>query len=64
MKNSYFNIGGYEFSLFEIETCVFNKGSRNIYSEGVSFSENDIRAKFKIDDFDKVYNYGLSLPTK
>jgi hypothetical protein len=64
MKSSYFNIGGYEFSLFEIENCVLSKGCKTIYGDSVSFNDGDIRTKFTVDEFEKIYNYGVSIPTK
>jgi hypothetical protein len=66
LKNSYFNIGGYEVSLYEIENCILtnNTASQNIYGEVPLFKDDDKRKALKIEHIEKYTNYGISLPTK
>lgn len=65
-KNSYFYIGGYEVSLYEIENCILtnNLASQNIYGEVPVFKEDDKRKVLIIEGIDKYTNYGISIPTK
>lgn len=66
LKNSYYNIGGYEISLYEIQNCILTQGkySQNMYGEEVKFSETDPKSNLYIDSFEKYMIYGISLPTK
>jgi hypothetical protein len=64
MKSSYYNIGGYEISLFEIENCILNNGNKNIYGEMATFRDSDIRAKFTLEEANPLINYGIALPPK
>jgi hypothetical protein len=69
LKNSYFNIGGWEISLFEIQNCILtNKYSKFMYGEDSGFSPTDVRKKFIIDLEENKNNYlllfGIYLPTK
>ncbi len=69
LKNSYFNIGGWKISLFEIQNCILiNKYCKFMYGEDTDFSFNDVRRKFKIDLNENKNNYlilfGIYLPTK
>lgn len=65
MKNAYFNIGGYELSLYEIENCILTQGlcSKSIYGEVPKFSDSDPRNILVIDKVQKYINYGISIPT-
>ncbi len=63
-KNSYFNIGGTNFSLYEIETNILrnNYMSKKLFSEMVDFPKGDSRNKFKIDNLIKYLNFAISEP--
>ena len=63
-KNSYFNIGGTNFSLYEIETNILrnNYMSKKLFSEMVDFPKGDSRNKFKIDNIIKYLNFAISEP--
>ena len=63
-KNSYFNIGGFNFSLQEIEMNIIgnNNMSKTFYEEMTSFSRGDSRNKFKIDNVVKYVNFGIFEP--
>ena len=63
-KNSYFNIGGFNFSLQEIEMNIIgNKNkSKTFYEEMTSFPRGDSRNKFKIDNTVKYVNFGIFEP--
>jgi len=66
MKNSYYNIGGYELSLFEIENCILNnnKGTHRIYGESLIFIESDFRRKLLIEKENFLIDFGISIPTR
>jgi hypothetical protein len=66
LKNSYFNIGGYDVSLYEIENCILtnNLASQNIYGEQPMLRDEEKRKVLLIDEIEKFTNYGISLPTK
>jgi hypothetical protein len=66
LKNSYFNIGGYDISLYEIENCILtnNLASHNIYGETPMLKDEDKRKALQIDEIEKFTNYGIALPTK
>ena len=63
-KNSYFNIGGINFSLYEIETNILrnNYMSKKLFSEIIDFPKGDSRNKFKIDNIIKYLNFAISEP--
>ena len=63
-KNSYFNIGGINFSLYEIETNILrnNYMSKKLFSEIIDFPKGDSRNKFKIDYAIKYMNFAISEP--
>ena len=63
-KNSYFNIGGFNFSLQEIEMNIIgnNNKSKTFYEEMTSFPHGDSRNKFKIDNVIKYVNFGIYEP--
>ena len=63
-KNSYFNIGGFNFSLQEIEMNIIgNKNkSKTFYEEMTSFPRGDSRNKFIIDNPVKYVNFGIYEP--
>jgi len=63
-KNSYFNIGGFNFSLQEIEMNIIgnNNKSKTFYEEMTSFPRGDSRNKFKIDKVVKYVNFGIFEP--
>ena len=63
-KNSYFNIGGINFSLYEIETNILrnNYMSKKLFSEIIDFPKGDSRNKFKIDNIIKYINFAISEP--
>lgn len=69
LKNAYFNIGGYEVSLFEISNSILtnNNCSKNIYGEEAKFNSSDFRRKLILEEKGekcKLINFGISLPTK
>ncbi len=66
MKNSYFNIGGYELSLFEIENTILkhNKGIKGMYGETCVFTDDDYRKKLIIKKKFGLIDYGISIPTR
>ena len=62
LKNSYFTIGNVEISLFEIESYILRDKSviDNIYGKIL----NNISLNLpKIDKYDHLINFGISLPT-
>ena len=63
-KNSYFNIGGFNFSLQEIEMNIIgnNNKLKTFYEEMTSFPRGDSRNKFKIDNVVKYINFGIFEP--
>ena len=63
-KNSYFNIGNINFSLYEIETNILrnNYMSKKLFSEIIDFPKGDSRNKFKIDSMIKYMNFAISEP--
>ena len=63
LKNSYYNIGGFEISLYEIENCIITKGINtfNIYGELYSISDN--KKSLILNDSYNYISYTLSLPT-
>lgn len=66
MKSSYYNIGGYEISLYEIENCILRGGhtSKNIYGEIPQFNDRDPKNTLKLEKVEKYIFYGISYPTK
>ncbi len=66
LKNSCFDIGGYEVSLYEIENCILKNSliSQNIYGEIPEFKSDDCRRKLVLENVDKITYYSISLPTK
>ncbi len=66
LKNSYFDIGGYEISLYEIENCLLteNEISFNRYGEHLHFKKDDYRSCLKINNIPTFTIYGISIPTK
>ena len=64
-KNSYFNIGGLNFSLYEIETTILrnNYMSKKLFSEIIDFPKGDSRNKFKLDNIIKYLNFAISEPS-
>ena len=63
-KNSYFNLGGINFSLYEIETNILrnNYMSKKLFSEIIDFPKGDSRNKFKLDNIIKYINFAISEP--
>ena len=63
-KNSFFNIGGFNFSLQEIEMNIIgnNNKSKTYYEELPSFPRGDSRNNFKIDNVVKYVNFGIFEP--
>ena len=63
-KNSYFNIGGINFSLYEIENVILrnNYMSKKLFSEIIDFPKGDSRNKFKLDNVIKYMNFAISEP--
>ena len=63
-KNSYFNIGGINLSLYEIETIILknNYMAKKLFSEIIDFPKGDSRNKFKIDYTIKYINFAISEP--
>lgn len=61
LKNSYFLIGGIEISLYEIENMILRKNeiSKRIYGEVLT---NNIKGLPKLDYFNDLINFGISLP--
>ena len=62
--NSYFNIGGINFSLYEIETNILrnNYMAKKLFSEIIDFPKGDSRNKFKIENSIKYINFAISEP--
>ena len=62
--NSYFNIGGINFSLYEIETNILrnNYMAKKLFSEIIDFPKGDSRNKFKIENNIKYINFAISEP--
>jgi hypothetical protein len=65
LKNSYFNIGGLEFNLYEIENCILqnNVVCMNNYGSVPKFADDDERIGLIINKIPKYTVYGISLPT-
>ena len=63
-KNSHFNIGGINFSLFEIETNILgNKSmSKQFFAECYDFPIGDSRNKFKINNSLQYMNFAIYEP--
>ena len=63
LKNSYFTIGNVDISLLEIEAYILRDENiiKNIY--GISINNDQLKLP-KIDKFDSVINFGISLSTK
>ena len=62
-KNAYFNIGGINFSLYEIETNILkNNYMSKLFGEIIDFPKGDSRNKFKIDYTIKYINFAISEP--
>ena len=63
-KNSFFNIGGHNFSLYEIENIILqnNYMSKILFSECIDFPKGDARNKFKIPYHIKYINFAISEP--
>ena len=63
-KNAYFNLGGINFSLYEIETTILrnNYMSKKLFSEIIDFPKGDSRNKFKLDNTIKYMNFAISEP--
>jgi len=66
LKNSCFDIGGFEVSLYEIENCILTNSlaSQNIYGEIPIFKDDDRRQQLVLENVDKLTYYAISLPTK
>ena len=62
LKNSYFTIGNMEISLLEIEAFILRDNNiiKNIY--GISINNTKLQLP-KIDKFDSIINFGISLST-
>ena len=62
LKNSYFTIGSIEISLYEIENFILRDKSilDNIYGKIINNEQLNLP---KIEKFDKIINFGISLPT-
>ena len=63
-KNAYFNIGGINLSLYEIETNILrnNYMAKKLFSEIIDFPKGDSRNKFKIEYDIKYLNFAISEP--
>ena len=63
-KNAYFNIGGINLSLYEIETNILrnNYMAKKLFSEIIDFPKGDSRNKFKIEYNIKYLNFAISEP--
>ena len=66
LKNSFFNIGGYEISLYEIENCILRSTSTSfiLYGEAISFPKEDKRNELKILFPNKYIEFCIYVPTK
>ena len=62
LKNSYFSIGKFEISLYEIQTKILitSEVTKRIYGENIKY---DIPNFKKYEPFDNIINYGISIPT-
>lgn len=65
LKNSYFNIGGFDISLYEIENCILrnNKTRMWINGESCDFPKEDKRNILKIKHVPRQTFFCLALPT-
>ena len=63
-KNSFFNIGGHNFSLYEIENIILqnNYMSKILFGDCIDFPKGDARNKFKIHYHIKYINFAISEP--
>ena len=62
LKNSYFSIGKFDISLYEIQTKILitSEVTKRIYGENIKY---DIPNFKKYEPFDNIINYGISIPT-
>ena len=62
LKNSYFTIGNVEISLYEIENFILRDKFilDNIYGKGINNTQLNLP---KIPKFERIINFGISLPT-
>lgn len=65
LKNSFFNIGGYEISLYEIENCILRNKTTSfiLYGETIHFTKDDKRNKLKFNTSNKYIEFCISIPT-
>ena len=66
LKNSYFNVGGYHISLFEIKNYFLtnNTISKKMYGEEVNLNPSDIRRKFIVGEYNYLIHFGIAMPIK
>lgn len=71
LKNSYFNVGGFELSLYEIQNCILTQGmySLSMYGERVKFTDDDPKNNLSFDltkepELKRYIIYGITFPTK
>jgi hypothetical protein len=67
LKNCYFDIGGYEISLYEIENCILRNKIyfQSVYGEQpFKFGENDPRKNLALEKDNLLINFGIFYPTK
>ena len=65
LKNSTFNVGGYDLSLYEILNCILL--GDNFYGNAddfFKFNTNDVRKKLSIEEKSIFISFAVALPTK
>ena len=65
-KNSFFNIGGYDISLYEIHNIILqnNQITKELYGESIDFNLNDEKNDLKVNFTNKYLFFAISLPMK
>lgn len=66
LKNSFFNVGGYELSLYEINNCILTDAlySINNYRQDISFKSTDTRVELKLTNPDPFIPFAMFIPTR
>ena len=63
-KNSVYNIGGFELSLYEIRNSILTDSQYSLYytKQDLTFKKSDLRRKLKIETFGLI-TFGVFTPT-
>ena len=66
LKNTFFNIGGFELSLYEIENCLLRSqlATEVLYGETFDFAKGDKRKELKMKELPEFVQFCMSIPTK